>query len=268
MATFERIEHLSISSNPTDGALGLTSGGESFYTRLARRFVIPDTASDIRIRLRGCNIPWTSQNIVAGYNNKFYITYWDGVAVATEYEITIDPGLYSVEELNQVLKNAVEENGEDPASITISGFAATGKINIRLAKDMAVEFKALTPYALLGFTGGQRLPAAAYTTDITHFEAGAVATFSAVSHFMIHCDLVRYGIQRGTYQNIVAIVPIKVAPGSREVYQPTTLVEFNAPYLKGQEVAEFRSWITSQTNTALNMNSEYYDYDLEIVWQQ
>lgn len=244
------------------GAQNVPVGRDRFSVQLKKSIQIPPEAYNITLELRQATLWWTVLNIKAGVNDKFKFYDTSG---GSPYTITIDPGLYDVSSLNSAVNNKLINEGLASSLITISGDNATQKIILTFsAAGQRVEWIPNSFYELCGFTLNQFVPALAVTTGPYSELAPAVANFSSVSSFLIHTDLVQNGIPQGSSEHqMIADIPIGVAPGSQQIYQPFNPTQINVNHWRGQSLDSFTVWVTDQLNKPLDFNGE--DFTVLII---
>lgn len=240
------------------GAQNVSVGRDKFTVQLKKTILFPPEAYNIRLELRQATIWWTANNIETGVNDSFrFLVSGDP---SSPYDITLDSGLYDISALNSAVNNALINEGLASNLLTFSGDNATQKVILTFsAAGQRVEWVAGSFFELCGFNTGQFVPAAGFTVGAYSEAAGSVANFSDVSSFLIHTDLVRNGIPQGDQEHLmIADIPISVAPGSQQLYQPALPIEIDCPHLRGSSVSQFSVWITDQNNRGLNFNGENF----------
>jgi hypothetical protein len=245
-------------SAPELGAQNVPVGRDRFSVQLKREIQIPPEAYNITLELRQATLWWTVLNVEAGVNDAFrFLVSGDP---SSPYDITLDPGLYDVSALNAAVNNKLINEGLASGLITITGDSATQKIILTFsAAGQRVEWVANSFYELCGFTLNQFVPALGFTTGPYSELATNVANFSSVSSFLVHTDLVQNGIPQGNSEHqMIADIPISVAPGSQQIYQPFNPTQININHWRGQSLNNYRVWITDQLNRTLDFNGENF----------
>ena len=190
-----------------------------------------------------------------------------------------DPGLYTVENINQKIRLALEE--EDGAAAaeyySLSGDASSGKIihECRTASgslavnwgDASTELQNLVGQPTnISFSSGTK-PRYQYATN--------VAQFNSTDHFYIHSDLVSDGESiNGIYSQAISKHVIQAGPGSLSSYEPINPSIVPADNLKSiSGRSSLRFWLTDASNNPVTM-SEYWSlrivisYDKPIVFDR
>ena len=245
------------------GAENVPVGRDRFSVQLKKTIQIPPEAYNITLELRQATLWWSVLNIKAGVNDAFrFLVSGDP---SSPYDITLDPGLYDVSALNAAVNNKLINEGLASGLITITGDSATQKIILTFsAVSQRVEWVATSFFELCGFNTGQFVPAAGFTTGPYSELAPNVANFSSVSSFLIHTDLVQNGIPQGNQDHqMIADIPISVAPGSQQIYQPFNPTQININHWRGQSLNSFTVWVTDQINRSLDFNGE--DFTVLII---
>ena len=122
-------------------------------------------------------------------------------------------------------------------------------------------------FSLLGFTAGQLVPNGGVTTGAFSELAPNVASFSDVSSFLAHTDLLQSGIPIGDLEaQVLAQIQITVPPGSQINFQPQNPIKLNANHLRGQILNQATFFMTDQLNREVDFNTENFTMLLEIKY--
>lgn len=240
----------------------ISSNGGEINTYI-NNLTIPSSAKKCFVYLQSARFWYTFPNISASKgNNKFYFT--NDVANPTKYSITIDDGLYSVQTLNNTIKNALVNLGLSSTAIELSGNDSTGKTFFALESGYQLYFPSDSMRVLLGFNLNQKVPASGLTTGAYGEYSPNIADFSDLSSVMIHSSLVSRSIVNGVSSDVIASIAPSVSVGSQQSYSPQHLIKVNADNLIGQNVRNVRTYLTNQMNQILDTNGEKFEVDIVI----
>ena len=250
-----------VNSSSSNGATNVSSGGDYFEIHLEDGIDIPRDAEGVNVSVEDADVWWSIPNIIAGQNDKMYVTGQNTSDVVTNFTITIPQGLYDLTGLNTAiareLGNAGAKVSPDPL-ISMTPDDATQKVQIRFNyNDVSIDFTQNdTPREILGYNSSIY---GAYTTAPHNVLAPNTAQFNQVNYFLLHSDIVQKGIRyNNTYSQIIAKVPIDVSPGSQITYTPFNPSKIPAPELSGANRNVLRFWITDDKNRPINTNNESY----------
>ena len=257
----EQINFLA-SSDPANGATGISSGGDQFTVQLQDGIRVPKDAHKVQVSLHEATIWNTIPNITTGVNDKFYITAPRASDDAlTAYTITIPSGLYDLSALNDAILRELENDGAktnpNPV-VNLLADDATQKVEIRVNyANIDIDFTQTDTFRdILGFNS-QNLTNGA-TTPFIHL-ADNTAAFNTINSFLIHSDLVSRGIRlNNSYNQTLGQVLIDVSPGSQIVSKPFNPPEVSADELAGSIKSTIRFWLTDQANNTVNTAGEFY----------
>lgn len=247
---------LFVSADPDLGAFNITSGNDRFSVQFKRTIEIPITAHNITLELHSAEIWWTVLNIKLGINDQFQLEV-QGDAV---YTVTVEPGLYDTSSLNTAINNGLVNQGLASGLVTLTADNSTGKVFLSLSiAGLQVEWIPASMFALLGFTSGQLVPDPTFTVGAFSELAPNIASFSDVSSFIVHTNLVQGGIPLGdTASQAIANVQITAPPGSLINFAPNRVIQLNVNHLRGTIINEASFWVTDQLNRILDFNGEYF----------
>lgn len=232
----------------------LTKGTATFS--LNPPLIFPNN-SKIKLALHSFSFTNYFTNITTGVNDKLY--YTDNFALPEKYLITITEGSYNVSELSDAINLAVINNGHASGLITLTPDFPTNKVILSISvAGWAVNFKALvSPYALLGFTSGQLVPALALTTGAYSEYSPNVATFNSIQEIYVKTSLTYNSLYAGSQSNIVASVTPVAPIGSIQRHEPINLIYIDAFELSGATNYQLTISLTDQSGNALNMSDDY-----------
>lgn len=250
-----------LSSNPNSGAINRSSDGSYFEVQLQDGLQLPAEALNVTIAVEEASIWWVVPNIIAGVNDKMYITGPDTLNVVQNYVVTIPQGLYDLAGINQAILRELENQGAkiSPNSlISLTPDEATQRVEIRFDyATVSIDFtQPDTPREILGFNSQILGP---YVGAPVSILADNVAKFNQVNYFLIHSDLTNKGIRfNNDYNQTIAQVLIDVSPGSQIVSRPFNPAKIAVPELAGAKRSNLRMWLTDDQNRNVNTNGEYY----------
>ena len=100
-----------------------------------------------------------------------------------------------------------------------------------------------------------------------NFDSDNVAAFNNIEYFVLHTDLVSYGLRTNNrYTQAVAQVLIEADPGSQIAHQPNNPPEISCTELIGIKKNNIRVWLTDQANRLVNTAGETYSMRLVIYY--
>lgn len=253
--------HYIFSSNPLEGAKDLDAIGSSFSVQFDEPILIPNEAANVSLSCEETAIWNTSPNIsINKGNNKFYVQRELGDLT----EMTIDDGLYSIDDLNQKLSVLLEQHGFADNLIELVGEESTGHVLMTFNDtNVVMDFsQANTPRLILGFN------AEPYPNGVTSpfiFRSESIAKVNVTNSIYVHCDLVRKGLMiNGVYSSIINRIVIDVEPGVQIIHSPTTPCRSMANGLIGDGRSTARFWLTEDNGTLFNTNGEYWSLRLVV----
>ncbi len=242
-----------VNSNPASGAQNVSADGSSFEIILEDPIDIPLDAKSATVQVDEATIWWVIPNILTGVNDTFSIDDGGG-----PYVITIDQGLYDLSGLQQSTESAVVAAGGPAGMFTFLADTATQKVIIRVnLAGVTIDFSiAQTFRTILGFNSQVLGPTVAASTD---FQGDNVAALNTIDYFLIHSDIVSRGIRTNNkYDQTIAQVLIDTPPGSQIVSRPFNPPKSPAWELIGGLKKRIRFWLTDQSNSLVNTNSEFW----------
>lgn len=247
---------LFVSSDPTLGAINLTSGNDRFSVQFKRTIIIPEHAQNITLECNQANIWWTVLNVTLGVNDAFRLIE-DGVGT---HDIILEPGLYDISGLNSAVNNLLINEGLASGVLTITGDNSTQKVLLSFTiAGLQVEWVPTSFFELVGFNSGQLVPSGGFTIGAFSELAPNIANFSDISSFLVHTSLLQSGIPLGdTESQVLANPQINVPPGSLINFNPFNPVQLDVNHLRGQNINEASFWITDQLNRVIDFNGEFF----------
>ncbi len=249
------------SSDPDVGAINVSADGSVFSVRLTEPIQIPQNAVNVILTAEENTIWWNTPNIVLGVNDLFKLVD-DGTdsTIAFTYNLVIPEGLYDLSGLNQAIQRELANLGapQSPPLINLSADDATQKVEITTNfTGLTIDFTIVQSFRdILGFNSQLLGPTA--TKPLT-FLADNVAAFNVVDFFLIHTDLVDFGLLfNNEWSQITAQVLIDVAPGSQIVNRIFNPPKIPSPNLIGGNRSNIRFWLTDNKNLPVNTRGEFW----------
>jgi hypothetical protein len=198
------------------------------------------------------NIWNDSANISPFYNNN---TFWI-LNGATLLNIPfLQEGLYSLDNVGQVLSIALVNLGYDKDTIELSADVATGLVIITF-KTIGFSWDFTQPNSLGSILG--------FSTNIIctsvnqSFYGDSVATFNRVDSFLITSDIVSQGIPINNFgQGIIANIGINSAPSTIAIYDPQNPIYCDAMELVGMQKQNFSFQLRDQSLRTVSTNEIY-----------
>lgn len=223
------------SNEELNQAIDKRNNGSEFSVNYTDGISIPYEAVLVELFVTQVNIWNVSYNIstAIGNNRLHYGRNSINEAVFLK-TILIPDGQYSVEALNIVLAQQLEENGDPPDLFTILISTSNSRIIIDfLDTNCLIDFTQLNSVGpLLGFES--RIVNS--PTGSPHMVLGdTTAKFNRITSYLIQSsELAPNGIPvNNRNMNVMVHVPIEVKPGSLINYQPTMPTLINADHLRG-----------------------------------
>ena len=255
------------SSDVLSGASNVSADGSQFEIQLDEPIHIPANAINTTISVEEASVWWVIPNIITGKNDKFYMTYNDGINPVLNLNITIPQGLYDLSGLNQAILREIENLGAPtaPSLIFLSADDATQKVELVMNyAGITIDFTPIDTFRdIIGFNSQIIGPTIAAITQV----ADNVAAFNQVNYFLIHSDLTTKGIRfNNTYNQSVFQVLIDVPPGSQIVSRPFNPPRISADELTGASRKTIRFWLTDDKNRRVNTNGEVFSCRMVIKY--
>ena len=253
------------SSNPENGAVKISSGGDQFSVFYNNPINIPGANHGfnyVDIAAQATTLWYNFPNITSE-NNNFRITI--GVTV---FNVTIAEGLYTLDDLNESIDREIESLGGDTTVYQFQADTPTDKVNIFLAGTVGtpvqIDFTiANSIRTILGFDS-QLVPPAPATTDYNQL-GDSIANFNQINSVLVHTDLVDSGIRIGSsFNSALQQVYLTTAPNFQQISEPFNLQWVAADALRGKTRTEARFWITDEQNRPLNTRGEFWDVNFVI----
>ena len=255
------------SSDERNGALNVSNNGSEFSVIFDRPLIIPKNAMNIQMYVYEASVWYNTPNITE-LNNKFKLTYFDGT-ISADYEITIPTGLYSMDDLNNVINRLLVNAGAPDSLITIIFDNSTQKsviqINVTSPETISIDFTINNNIAsLLGFNEA----VIAATSGPISIYGDNVANLNTTNYYLIHSSLAENGIRINNKLNqTICKVPITVSPGQLIEFEAGNLIPISCQNLKNRSVNSCRFWLTNDADIKVDTLGEYWSVTLVISYQ-
>jgi len=251
-------QYINLFVNSENGS-NRSSDGSSFSESFDPPLRVPKNAKNCIMYLHSADIWYTFKNISSAKgNNKIY--YSKDPNDVHEDTITFDDGLYSLDMINAEIKRQLIANGDSDELFWFEASDHDGKIILRIGVlSYIVYFDTDSPCDLLGVVTESQYPDD-INDDTNYFvKFPNTAQFSEVSNILFHTSLtdgVHINGKQGS--SVLGSIPINTTPFDLIQYHPYNQIKINADNITGRIISEIRLWITSQNNTLLDTNNEYY----------
>lgn len=267
---------LLISSDEKLDIYNKSADGSYFKVRLEDGLHIPKEAINVNLRVEQASVWYTSPNIITGKNDRLDITGPDqATGLLQNYIVTLDQGLYSVDNLTQAIESDLInqgakylDNGVKRPLINFFPDTATGKLLIQINYDtVQIDFAAQRSFgSILGWDDRQIGPFTGQTMPLI-LRPPSVAKFNQIDYYLINSSIINQGLRiNSTYNHTIARVLIDVEPGSQIVYSPNHPTRCNANSLRGQRKTEIEFWLTDQNYNRVDTNSENWSATIAIEY--
>ena len=245
------------SSSSDSGANNKSDDGSSFSVDLQTAIKVPSDAHYCWVEVQSAQVWNTVPNITTGTNDKFYFSY-SGI----DYNFTLEQGLYDLDALSYAISRNLLLLGLTSDIITLTGDQATSKC-VFTFKDSTVQLdftKSQTFRDILGFNS--RIVSGSSQLII---KGDNVAGFNLINYFLIHCDLVNYGLgYNDRFSQIVSEVYIDAPVGSQILSRPYNVPKIPANELIGVSRNSIQIWLTDENNNRVNTNGEDFSFRMTI----
>jgi hypothetical protein len=241
--------------------INVASDLSSFELNLEQPIMIPKKAQNCYLWCPEATVWNTSPNILIGVNDKLYIEH-----ATLPYVITFEQGLYDLNQLQQVINLELVNQGAPANLINFIADNATQKIIIQFSQATTqIDFtQANTIRTILGFNS-VLVPDPNPTTGAYYQKGDVEAQFNNVDYFLIHSDIVNYGIQiNNKYTQTVRQVLITEAPGSQIASHIDNPPRIPCPELIGMTKKSLRFWLTNQNNELVPTSGNNWSVSYEI----
>lgn len=200
------------------------------------------------LALESLTMWYSYYNISAGFGNQTF-RYYNG---SVWKDITITPGLYTIEALNTFLQTAMANNGDYTAGtppayfITLAPNYNTFKARLTISGGHQVDLTVGNLYSLLGFT----------SKIVTATEEGLnnVNITNGIERLALKCDAITGSYSGGNQSTVLYSFAVDVPPSSQLRVSPNRLIHLPltaSSYLRG-----FRLQIVDQLGRRVDLNGE------------
>lgn len=288
--------NIAASSNPLVGAENRSADGSSFSVTLSNAIRIPERARNIQLSVDKASIWWSTPNVLAGVNDTIVIydrrqraapcIVTDAVPIVyvqpedsdpaalpaaeemneecwVEYRITLLPGLYGVDQINQFINDRIRSRSgrqetlvEFTASVSYDRFEVKTKqpfITIDLTRSSLSSLLGFEPSMLTGVNEG------------TLFLADRRVDLAPTESYLLQCSLVDDGIRVGNRQaQVVAQVPISVNVGQLIVFEPLRPPLLECEGLRAQPIRTIRFALLKDDLTPADTNGNDWSIEVKI----
>lgn len=217
--------------------------------------------SDARLKC-GCNqFSFTNYfiNISATLANNNFVV--QGNAPVATYNIAIPDGSYNVSELSSAINIGVINAGLADGLITLVPDFATNKVLFSISTaGYRIHFPAGTPYALLGTTLNQYIPAGGgvvYTAGAYSELAPIVANFNSILNVYLHTSFSNNSVFNGKQSDVLASIIPTVNVGSVQSYEPFNVIHVDCHELRGASISNCSIYLTDQNNAPISLQDDY-----------
>lgn len=204
--------------------------------------------------------------------------------------VTIPPGLYDTAALNIAFEREQSQyfgrNSNGVYPVTFTENVATGGIVMDLQLGYTIVNLPATFADFIGYDAGEYgqttdkvdgatpgIPKWYYNAAYDalpveiYYIGGNPAKFNNINGWLIHCDLVNEGIRvNDDWSQTIMTVPISVAPGQLNFYQPQNPPVLMARHLIGQSRNIIRAWITDEKNRLIDTAGESFSFRLRLSY--
>lgn len=250
---------LIVSSDPNNGASQISDQGSRFELIFQRPLIIPP-CKYCWIEVEQSTIVFNNPNITSGINSEMKIDYDNTVDPPSTFNISIETGLYDLDHLNAAIQQQLTNLGAPSSDlVTLIPDTATQRVILKLRLHTQVDFTINFSFReILGFNS--RLAAALHATVDNQYEEGdTTAGFNTILYYLIHSDLINYGIRiNNAYTQVIMQVPISVAAGSQIVYEPFRPTKIPSNELRNKSLRQLHFWLTDDSNNFVNTLNEVW----------
>jgi hypothetical protein len=261
---------MEFSSDPALGAINILNNGSYFEMPLNPPLTLPKTATHVRVGINTAEVWYTQPNILTGVNDKMYIRGPDTVDVLQDYVVTLQEGLYGINELNTAIIAELEVLGAKITPfplIELLENSATNHLLLRLNyTTVEVDFltNSDTPRIIMGFDARVVGPDAGAPINE---QSDNVAAFNSLNNYFIKSDIVGDGMRfNNGYSGILAKIPITATPNSLINYHPRNISWVDGDVLTGAKRTKLRFNITDQNGEVIDMNDEFWTLEVVIKY--
>ena len=265
--TSSRTFDFRVSSDPSIGARNTVPRGNAFDVQFTPALEIPSSAQNVEVGVLRANVWNVSSNISAAIGNNIFEYWHQGI----QYLITLDDGLYSLDQLESEILNIGSNQGLPNDFLVLDANSATQKAIITLTypstvlNNTKVVFSAASPYLVLGWELNDELYAPLTEPELLQNTAPNIAQFNVVNSYQIlSSSLVGDGLgTNDVLQSVLTEVPISAPPGSQIVYAPQVPLYVNGSNLTSGSKSILGFRLTDEVGKDVDM-SEYWSLIIRI----
>ena len=253
----------------------LDSRRNSFNITLNPPVSIPKQAQNINVYLRSLRCPYSFVNI-SSTNNKFI--WSDNPANQTKYQFTFDNGIYSLDQINNILElnfqNAKNISGftfDAQNFMSYQGDTATDKSYLLINSSGYFVNHALGTFQnLTGFTAGRLTPSGGtLTTGPTYFLSDNITNFQTTTSICVQSSLPTNFYYNNQSRTLLATIPITVGPNQIISY-PTTQPEYeklDCSSLNNMQLNNVSVRVLDQNLNDVDLNGKDWSVELSIEYE-
>lgn len=206
-------------------------------------------SNNFALGLHSGTLWYSYYNISSDYNNQIF-RYYNG---SVWKNITITAGLYSIDDINTFVHNAMLANGDytnvggvNVFDIVITPDYNTFKLLITLTNSYQVDLSVGNLYQIFGFSS--------IVISSTQEGPNNVDISNGIDKLLIHVDCVTGSYVNGSASDVIYGFSPNVKPSSLIELNPTKIVYL--PLNKTGFLQKMRIRITDQSNRRVNLNGE------------
>jgi len=209
------------------------------------------------LALQSMTLWYSYYNISPDYNNQIF-RYNNG---SIWKNITITPGLYTIDDLNAYIQSVMLANGDftvvggvNTFDITLTPNYNTFKLRVSISGGYQVDFTVGNLNQLLGFTQ--------IIVTTTQEGLNNVNITNGVDRIIVHCDAVSGTYKSGLASDVLFSFAIDGKPSSLITIEPYHLIYL--PINKSGYLDRLRMYITDNLGRRINFNGETITYSLSL----
>ena len=265
------------SSAQSQGATNIRDNGSRFSVNLNYPLHLPNDAKHATCEVIQANIWNTSPNISPAFNNDIFVAN-DGKKLVS---IQIEKGLYDITTLTAQLElqwdSYIAPDGKTGVAnkwntlFLMTGNDSTQKVSIEFItsdNQVLIDWTQTTLRSILGFASNALQKPVSQNGSLT---ADYIADFNNLNAYYLHTDLVGNGIPtNSTYSQVISVIPVTAAPGNLIVFQgqnENLFADCNNLVGMNNSRSTFSFWLTTETNTPIDMNGEEWSFTLLFKWE-
>jgi hypothetical protein len=199
-------------------------------------------------------LSYSWNNISAALGNNI-IGYTTGSG--SSIPVTLPDGEYGVNDINNLLQQAITQNGGTATNISIIANGNTFKTNVVLTSGYTLDLSLSTIYQLLGWSS----PIVISTAGLTASPNDANVT--PVQTVLFHCSITYGSYYNGKSSDVIGSLAPNLAPGSLLTEQPYYPIYQK---INQKQLNQARFYITDQLNNPLDLNGQ--EVTMNVVLRQ